>query len=95
MYVSYFYSRSNIALSTPITILRTGIYFITTLLYLPFIEFFASTWDCQSDGYHTLFPGELLCWSGIHIVLIVSAVLILMIFISISGFLTVTFYECR
>lgn len=60
VYLSYYYQKTNIPLSTPITILRNVVYIWTTILYLPVIEFVTSTWNCEANGKHAFV--DMVCW---------------------------------
>ena len=95
IYVSYYYTKTNVGLNTPITVLRTIIYLFITLLFMPIIDFFVSIWNCDENGNHYYFGNSLVCWKGIHIVLTIFSIISLLLFLLISGLLTVTFYECR
>lgn len=97
-YVSYNVTRKKNAFSWPLYVLRTMLTLFQTVLFIPFFEYFCSMLSCEtndSDKFvHTQF-GEEACWSGIHIMHAIIAIIIAITFAIVCLFSALTYYECR
>ena len=95
-YVSYSFKQKKFAFVWPLKLLRALVGMFVTALFLPFIECFTLMLECSPEEGETwlgLFPFELVCWKGEHIIHAAFSIVISLIFIGISLIVSLTFYE--
>jgi hypothetical protein len=98
VYVNYAFSRKKFSFNWPIMILKYIATLFVTILYLPFLDYFISIVACVKDNYgntvHSYFS-EVTCWSGMHILHAVFAIIGSLIFFCMSIVISLTFFEYK
>ena len=101
-YISYSFTKKNQAFSWPIYSLRTLLSLMTTILFMPFFDYFMSVLQCEtrySDttktnvSVHKLFP-TVVCWSDVHILHAAMAIIISIVFVILSFLVVLIYFEC-
>jgi len=97
--VNYAFARKKLSFTTPIIILKYIAISFSTVLFLPFMDYFISIVACVTNPFtdkkvHTFFTDEE-CWTGIHVLHAVFAILGSMLFFVISGVISLTYFEYK
>ncbi|CAD8074133.1 unnamed protein product [Paramecium primaurelia] len=77
----------------PMTMLKSIINLMLSILYMPIVDLFISVWTCK-DSYHFSFTNYE-CWTGSHTVHSIVAIIFLIIFYILSAIHSFLYYEAR
>ncbi|CAD8173029.1 unnamed protein product [Paramecium pentaurelia] len=77
----------------PMTMLKSIINLMLSILYMPIVDLFISVWTCK-DSYHFSFTNYE-CWTGSHTVHSIVAIIFLIIFYTLSAIHSFLYYEAR
>ena len=101
LYVSYSYKTKKFSFVWPMQILRIACLLLTTILFIPLLELFFSILSCKSGGpdskynlVHQVFPARA-CFTGIHILHLCFAVIMIILLITLTSLVVLLFYESR
>ena len=99
IYVSYSFNKQIFTVMWPLVVLRNVVTLSVTIFFLPVTEFLIGMVECNNDpetgkSVHNLFP-DVVCWQGTHILHGVIALIIIVVFVSISLIVALNYFESR
>jgi len=96
-YISYSYSRKKVSFAWPVVLLRNVMLLFTTILFLPFLQYFISVLHCVDYNgiqVHYNFT-EIQCWKGIYTLHAIFAILGAIVFIICTLISSLTLFEYK
>lgn len=98
-YVSYAFSHKKGTFSWPIVALRYTVRLMTSVLFLPFLNYFVSMIACVKDPktqntVHSYFT-DVQCWTSTHIAHAIVAIITILVFLSICALASLLSFEYK
>ena len=98
VYVNFAFSRRKVTFSWPVVVLKNMLLLFTTVLFMPFVQYFISILNCvknkQGTYVHSYFT-EVQCWTGTHILHSIFALVALVVFSAVSLIASLTLFEYK
>ena len=96
-YLGYSLSKKKMTITLPLLLLKGTLSLLLSILNLPIFEYFFSVIKCKSntDQSTHIFYSEVVCWSGIHLLHSIVAIVISVLFLVFSLGVALIFFECR
>jgi len=97
-YSYYMTSKKRPTLHWPLLAIRVALYLSSSVLFFPIMDYFISIFSCSENSagqFVHIYFSDTTCWKGLHLAMVIFAVIIALIFLIITSIVTLTLFEAR